>query len=92
MRCDPEMLRAHKRDFTFFPGYVPPVILSVSQSDMIKRIEFLEELGIKKEIASLDYQYKLSKKRAEDMIKYEIEAAVSFLLDHEEFHDCLIDD
>ena len=62
MRYDPERLRAHKKDFTFFQGYVPPIILSVSRSDMIKRIEFLENLGIKKEIASLDNQYKLSKK------------------------------
>ena len=72
MRYDPERLRAHKKDFTFFQGYVPPIILSVSRSDMIKRIEFLENLGIKKEIASLDNQYKLSKKKSNDMRKYEI--------------------
>ena len=92
MRYDPEMLRAHKNDFTFFPGYVPPIILSVSRSDMIKRMEFLEDLGIKKEIASLDFKFKISAKKSNNRIKFEKDAILSFLLDHEEFHDCLIKD
>lgn len=92
MDFDPEKVREHKDDFTYFPGYVTPHLLSVSQCDIIKRIENLEKLGIKKEIASLDYQYKMEKKRSTNMFKFETEESVKWLLDHVEFHDCLIDD
>lgn len=92
MNFDPDKVRAHKDDFTYFPGYVTPHLLTVSRCDVVKRIDFLEELGIKKEIGKLNYQYKLAKERSSDKVDFVTKKSVEWLLDHEEFHDCLIDD
>ena len=92
MDYDPDKVRAHKDDFTYFPGYVDPHLLGVSQCDSVKRFDFLGELGIRKEVAELTYDYKMRMERSKNLIEFVTKHAVEWLLDHEEFHDCLIED
>ena len=92
MDFDPNKLREHKDDFTYFPGYVTPHLLCVSQCDLVKRIDFLEELGIKEEIGKLNHQYKMKKIRSPNRLDFMRKESVKWLLGHEKFHDCLIDD
>lgn len=92
MDFDPEKVREHKDDFTYFPEYVTPHLLGVSQCDMAKRVDFLEENGIKEEIGKLNHQYKMKKQRSKNKVDFVTKESVKWLLDHVEFHDCLIDD
>lgn len=91
MKVDLEKIKGHKEDFTFFRGFVPPILIRSSGADLIMRDHFLKEIGLYDYVRDQLQEYKDHMYPVDEAADFEDGEVLKFIETNPQFEDILIE-
>ena len=90
MKFDNKKIKEHKQDFTFFKGFVPPILIRSSGVSIVDRDQFLKEESLYNYVYNKLQEFKKMMDFVDDPADYEVGEILKFIEVNPQFKDILI--